>query len=192
MSAEIYLVRHGETEWNRDSRIQGQRDSPLTALGREQARRTGRMLAELGLAGLPVSASPLGRVQATLAILGREVALGPVTLDPRLREVALGSWEGMTNTEIRAAYPTLVAGVTEHGWGFRSPDGETFDAVAARVKAWLAERRAPVIAVAHGMLGRVLRSVYTGMPPDRAMAEPLAQNVVWHFCDGAMTVLQVE
>lgn len=192
MSAEIYLIRHGETEWNRDSRIQGRRDSPLTALGREQARRTGQMLATLGLAGMPVSASPLGRVQATLAIIGEQVKLGPVTLDPRLSEVALGAWEGLTNTEIRAAYPALVAGASEHGWGFRSPDGETFDAVAARVRAWLAEQRAPVIALAHGMLGRVLRAVYVGMPADAAMAEPLGQDVVWHFHDGGMSVLRVE
>ncbi len=191
MRAEIYLIRHGETEWNRDSRIQGQRDSPLTPLGREQARRTGQLLATLGLAGLPVAASPLGRVQATLAILGEQVALGPITLDPRLSEVALGSWEGLTSTEIRAAYPALVDGVSEHGWGFRSPDGERFDAVAARVRAWLAEQHQPVIAVAHGMLGRVLRSVYTGLPADQAMAEPLRQDVVWHFHDGTMSVLAV-
>lgn len=192
MNAEIYLIRHGETEWNRESRIQGRRDSPLTDLGREQARRTGQMLATLGLAGLPVSASPLGRVQATLAIVAEQVALGPVTIDARLKEVALGSWEGLTHAEIRAGYPALVADAPQYGWGFRSPDGETFDAVAERVRSWLAERQAPVIALAHGMLGRVLRSVYTGMPPDEAMADPLGQDVVWHFRDGAMTVLRVE
>jgi len=191
MSAEIYLIRHGETEWNREARIQGRRDSPLTALGREQARRTGLMLRDLGLAGLPVSASPLGRVQATLAIIGEQVPLGPITQDARLAEVALGSWEGMTNVEIHAAYPAVVAGASPHGWGFRAPDGEPFDAVAARVNAWLAEQNAPVIALAHGMVGRVLRSVYTGMPREDAMADPLGQDVVWHFRSGAMSVLRV-
>ncbi len=190
MTPEIYLVRHGETEWNRDARIQGRRDSPLTALGRDQARRIGQLLARRGLAGTPVSASPLGRVQATLAIIGEQVALGPVSLDPRLAEVALGCWEGLTAAEIRAAYPTLVADAPKHGWGFRSPDGETFDAAAIRVTAWLAERQEPVIALAHGMLGRVLRSVYTGMPADAAMADPLGQDVVWHFHDGTMSVLK--
>lgn len=115
MTPEIYLVRHGETEWNRDARIQGRRDSPLTALGRDQARRIGQLLADLGLAGLPVSASPLGRVQTTLAIIGEHLALGPVTLDPRLAEVALGCWEGLTAAEIRAAYPALVADAPKHG-----------------------------------------------------------------------------
>jgi probable phosphoglycerate mutase len=190
MTPEIYLIRHGETEWNRDSRIQGRRDSPLTARGREQARRIGQRLATLGLAGLPVSASPLGRVQATLAIIGEQVVLGPVRLDARLSEVALGCWEGLTANEIRAAYPDLVADAPQHGWGFRSPDGETFDAVATRVTAWLGEQTTPVIALAHGMLGRVLRAVYTGMPADAAMADPLGQDVVWHFHDGAMSVLK--
>lgn len=188
---DIYLVRHGETEWNSAARLQGRMDSPLTPRGRAQARAAGRALARLGLAGLPLWVSPLGRAMATAAILAEEVALGPVTVEPRLQEVGLGAWEGLTCDAIAAAHPDLVAGFTGHGFGFLCPDGEGFDRAAARVSAWLAERQGPCIAVAHGMVGRVLRAVCTGMPRERAIAEPLPQDVIWHFQGAEMTVLPV-
>ncbi|MDR3673396.1 MAG: histidine phosphatase family protein [Holophaga sp.] len=191
MATEIYLVRHGQTEWNRDSRAQGRLDSPLTALGREQARHTGRALARLGLAGLPVAMSPLGRTRATTAILAEEVALGPVTEEPRLMELALGSWEGMTLGEIQARFARLLEGSTEHTWYFRAPDGESFDSARIRVGGWLREQTGPVLAVAHGMVGRALRAIYLDLPWEQAQAEPLAQNVIWHFHDGKLTVLPV-
>lgn len=186
---DIFLVRHGETEWNRAARLQGQQDSPLTARGRAQARAAGRALARIGAAGLPVWVSPLGRARASAAILGEEVALGPLTLEPRLREVGLGSWEGLTCAAIAAAYPALVEGWSGHGFGFLCPDGEGYDRAAARVSAWLEERDGPCVAVAHGMIGRVLRAVCTGLPRAQAMSEALPQDVIWHFHDGAMTVI---
>jgi probable phosphoglycerate mutase len=189
---EIYLVRHGETEWNRSHRIQGSLDSPLTELGREQAQRSGRTLARLGLAGLPVSLSPLGRTRATAAILAGEVAFGPVTVEPRLRELALGSWEGLTFAQVQARFPALLEGTTQHTWYFQAPDGESFEAARNRVGGWLGEQTGPVIAVAHGMIGRVLRARYLDLPREQALAYPLGQDVIWHFRDGGMAVLPVD
>jgi probable phosphoglycerate mutase len=191
MATEVYLVRHGQTQWNRDHRIQGRLDSPLTELGRQQARRTGRALARLGLAGLPVSVSPLGRTLATLEILAGEAALGPVTEEPRLRELALGSWEGLTFDQVQARFPALLEGSTAHTWYFRAPDGEGFDTARARVGSWLGEQTGPVLAVAHGMVGRVLRAVYLDLPGAQAQAEPLAQDVIWHFHHGKLAELPV-
>lgn len=192
MSAEIYLVRHGETEWNRAARLQGQLDSPLTERGRAQARAAGRAMARLGLAGVPISVSPLGRARATAALLAEAVTLGPLTYEPRLQEVALGGWEGLTCEAIAAAHPGLVDGWSGHGYGFLSPDGEGFDRALARVESWLAEQDGRRVAVSHGMIGRVLRAACTGIPRERAMAEPLPQNVIWRFRDGEMTVFAVE
>lgn len=78
-----YLVRHGETEWNAASRMQGQLDSPLTSLGRQHARTSGRLLARLGVD--TVFASPLGRVRETLAILSEHVTVTSA-FDDRLKE----------------------------------------------------------------------------------------------------------
>jgi len=193
MNPVIYLVRHGETEWNRDDRMQGQCDSPLTARGREQVRANGRMLAAMGIADLPTWVSPLGRTRATVALLAEEMKLGPITFEPRLQEIALGSWEGLTAAEIAATHGDVVGNAERALWGFLSPDGEGFDAGAARIGEWLRERREPaVIAVAHGMVGRVLRSLCTGLSRDQAMAAQVPQDVVWCFQDGGMTVLSAD
>jgi probable phosphoglycerate mutase len=192
MSPEIYLVRHGETQWNRDLRIQGRRDSPLTPLGRSQALRMGRALARIGVGALPVSVSPLGRTRATAELLGREAALGPVSFEPRLMELSLGSWEGLTFAQVKARFPALLEGTTAHTWYFRAPDGESFETARRRVGAWIGEQTGPVLAVAHGMIGRVLRALYLDLPREEALAHPLPQDVIWHFRDGAMAVLPVD
>jgi probable phosphoglycerate mutase len=192
MAAEIYLVRHGETEWNRDLRVQGRLDSPLTPRGCEQVRRIGQMLVRIGIGPLPVSVSPLGRTRATAEILAKEVAFGPVTLEPRLMELSLGSWDGMTLEQIKADFSTLLEGSTKHDWYFRAPDGESFDEASRRVGTWLAEQTEPVIAIAHGMIGRAMRAVYLGLSREEVLAHPLRQTVVWHFHDGQLTVLTAE
>jgi len=189
---EIYLVRHGETEWNRDGRIQGWLDSPLTPLGRGQARQVGRKLARMGLGPLPVAVSPLGRTRATAEILSEEAPLGPVTVEPRLMELSLGSWEGMTFDEIHARFPALLEGATRHTWYFRAPDGETLEKASDRAGAWLAEQTGPVLAVAHGMIGRLLRARYLGLPWAEVLADPLPQDVIWHFRDGGVAALPVD
>jgi probable phosphoglycerate mutase len=189
MAAEIYLVRHGETEWNREHRLQGRLDSPLTPQGRAQAHRAGRLLARLGVGSLPVFVSPLGRTRATLAILGEETALGPVTVEPRLIELSLGSWDGQSLAQIQARRPDLLAGTTTENWYFRAPDGESLADASQRLGAWLGERNGPVIAVSHGMAARVLRAVYLSLPPEAMMDHPLNQNEIWHFHQGTVTEL---
>jgi probable phosphoglycerate mutase len=192
MTAEVYLVRHGETEWNRDRRIQGSLDSPLTPLGRRQVRRIGRLLAQVlaGVGALPVFVSPLGRARTSAAILAEEAPLGRMTIEPRLAELSLGSWEGMTFEQVVATHANLLEGSTRHSWYFRAPDGEGFDAASRRVGEWLKEVSGPVVAVSHGMAGRILRSLYLDLPRDEALATPLQQDEIWHFRNGSMAVLR--
>ncbi len=98
----ILLVRHGETDWNRDGRIQGQSDPPLNDRGREQARSLARQLE-----GLPLDAvysSDLVRARETAEILAAGLDL-PVIVDPDLREIDFGSWEGLTAEEVRTRWP---------------------------------------------------------------------------------------
>jgi probable phosphoglycerate mutase len=192
MPAEIYLVRHGETQWNRDRRVQGQLDSPLTPRGHDQVRRIGQLLARVlaGVGPLPVHVSPLGRTRTTVAILGEELALGPMTIEPRLAELSLGSWDGLTWDQVQARHADLLAGATEHTWYFRAPDGESFASASRRLAAWQADLTEPVIAVSHGMVGRILRAIYLNLPRDEALAYPLPQDEVWHFRQGEMAVLR--
>ena len=109
MDRLIYLVRHGETEWNRAGRMQGQRDSPLTTRGEDQARRVGLALARpIGAGdGFAMVASPLGRTLRTAAIIRAAMGLAPdgCPTDDRFMEITWGAWDGLTRDEIDAGEP---------------------------------------------------------------------------------------
>lgn len=164
MPTTIVLVRHGETDWNRDNRFQGHADPPLNDAGREQA----RVLAE-ELRGEPFAAlytSPLRRARETAAILGPQLALEP-RADESLMEVDLGSWSGLTRSEVEARFPVGFARWLEYGHGW--DDGETYEALGGRVVAGLSNigARHPdmaVLAVTHGGPIRSALAAADGVP----------------------------
>lgn len=180
----MFLLRHGETEWNAARRFQGQLDSPLTRRGRDQAAEVGRTLAA-SLAGrsiLPLHVSPLGRARETAAIVACQLSgLHPCQVEPRLQEVTTGTWDGLTHADIEAGWPGALDGATEFDWYFRSPDGEGYATAIGRVRSWLDGLDGPVIAVSHGLLGRLVRGVWLGLSRDEALALPVPQDVVWHL-----------
>ena len=107
----ILLLRHGETKWNLERRYQGRFDSLLTETGAAQARAIGRLLAGLpAAAAAPIVASPQGRARRTAEIVREELgSAGAVRIDERLRELTLGSWDGLTYGEIEAVSPGIFA-----------------------------------------------------------------------------------
>jgi broad specificity phosphatase PhoE len=104
----IYYIRHGETSWNAEGRLQGTRDIALNDLGRRQAAQAGGILAELlarddrDKSRIPYVASPLGRALATMELVRRTLQLPPndYAVDDRLREIGYGQWEGSTLAEM--------------------------------------------------------------------------------------------
>lgn len=141
---DLLLVRHGETDWNREHRIQGHTDVPLNAAGLAQAEALARELADTTLEA--VYASDLARARTTAEAVARLQGLD-VVLDPDLREKNFGSWEGLTDVEIAERFPDAARG----RWG----DGETTGQVATRVLGALERIRArhdggPVLVVSHG------------------------------------------
>lgn len=137
----MLLARHGETDWNRQLRIQGHSDQPLNERGRAQARELARSLADVPFAA--VYASDLIRAVETAEIIAREHDL-PVRIVPGLREIDVGSWEGLTRDEVLERFP-------DH----RRPDGETREAHRTRVVSALtriaeSHRGEQVLVVTHG------------------------------------------
>jgi probable phosphoglycerate mutase len=190
----IYLLRHGETVWNTAGRFQGQKDSPLTRRGIEQADQVGRLLARK-IAGVEaqfeVHVSPLGRARQTAERIAQSIQL-PSKDEARLMEVTVGSWDGMTHFEIDMEYPGALQGADTFDWYFRSPDGETFDDACDRAKGWLADISQPTIAISHGLMGRILRGVYMGLSR-RAMLElPVPQNGFHQLADRRVDFIEVE
>lgn len=190
----ILLLRHGETEWNRERRNQGRLDSPLTGRGIAQACASGRLLAGLPEAvAAPIVASPQGRARRTAEIIREQLGrAGALRIDDRLRELTLGSWDGLTYTEIEARSPGIFADDGPE-WCFRAPDGESYDAFAARVGEWLGEQdeAAPIIVVSHGLVSRVLRGLYGGVPRAVALALPVPQDRIYRLSAGTIEQLVV-
>lgn len=189
---EIFLIRHGETEWNAEGRFQGKLDSALTDTGVRQAEAIGRRLAGLDLSVDAFVTSPLGRTRQTAAIVAGYAPLPAVRCDHRLAEVSLGSWDGLTHVDIEALWPGVLSGSTPFDWFFRSPDGERHDAVVQRAKGWLSERQGVTVAVSHGLVSRIIRGVYTGLSRAETLSLPVSQDVIWRLSSGRVEPICVD
>ena len=171
LQAPLYLLRHGETAWNTERRMQGRKDSPLTDRGRTQARAMGRVLkAELSRHPGPTLflRSPLGRVRETSEIVGRELGLAPSEWrdDPRLAELGYGDWEGFSWREIEVTHPTALDDWRADPRGYCPPGGESHAELRQRSEEVLAEVVATglrTVIVGHGVSGAVLRGVNLGL-----------------------------
>ncbi|HEX7820928.1 MAG TPA: histidine phosphatase family protein [Sphingobium sp.] len=191
-TAEIYLLRHGETEWNAEGRFQGHLDSPLNSRGIAQAQAAAQRLTGVAHTVDAMFSSPLGRARQTADILRSLATYPSVQWDGRLQEVSVGSWDGLTHIDIDACWPGLLDGASPFDWFFRSPDGEPYDAVAERVLDWLEDLSGTVIAVSHGLLSRIIRGVYLDLPQAQALQLPVPQDVIWHLRSGKIDILETE
>lgn len=194
----IILVRHGETRWNREGRVQGHGDSPLTPKGAAQARAYGLRLRDLlgDRSQWRVVSSPLGRCAQTTGILCEVADLDfrTITFDDRLREVHTGQWSGLPKADLAARHPGMLEGKGLDHWVFRCPGGESHQAVSARLGDWLAGL-APddkVIAVSHGIAGRVLRGLYLGSDPGQAMRGDSPQDALFFMSKGCIERISVQ
>lgn len=179
----IYLCRHGQTEFNAIGRRQGQVDSNLTALGQAQATAMGRRLASLDLSEFRIYASPLGRAHHSARLIAAELGDAPISLDPRLMEIGMGSWDGKTDLEIDTAHPGLRASVPPEAWWFHSPDGETYAIFAARLAAALLDIQSDPaqvkIIVAHAVVSRVIRAQWAGLSELESHRLPVPQDAFY-------------
>lgn len=170
----LVMLRHGQTEWNAGSRMQGQLDTDLTELGREQAAAAAEVLAKRQ--PLVIVSSDLRRALDTATALGERAGL-PVQIDTRLRETHLGDWQGLTHLEVDALAPgARLAWRDDARWAPHG--GESRVDVAARSTPLVAEVAAdhpdwgldepdrPVVLVAHGGLIAALTGALLGLPVD--------------------------
>ena len=151
-------MRHGETDWNRDNRFQGHADPPLNETGRAQARALASTFSSQTFAA--AYTSPLRRAAETAAILAGELGLEP-RADESLKEVDVGSWSGMTRTEVEYRFPIGFARWLEYGHGW--DDGETYDELGARVVSGL-------VRIGHEHDGKDVLAITHGGPIRSALA----------------------
>lgn len=185
----IFLVRHGETDWNLAGRLQGGHDIPLNDLGCEQAASLARVIERLAGDVVPLDyiASPLSRTAQTMAILRAELGLPPDEFrrEPRLKEISFGRWEGYTWTELKRRDPASVADHRANPWHYRPPGGESYSDLSARVMAAMGEIARDAVVVTHGGVVRAILHALTGMPAGEAVFLPVRQGAVYLIEDGA-------
>ena len=190
----IYYIRHGETAWNAEGRLQGARDVPLNDLGRRQAAHAGQILADLFVregrdkSALSFVSSPLGRARSTMELVRGELKLPPADyrLDDRLREIGYGEWEGSTLAEMQAADPEFFARRQAEKWTMSPPGGESYVGVQARVQSWYDQLREDTVVVAHGGTARALMVALGIETPQSAADLVIEQGAVYVFGAGGL------
>jgi len=162
----IFLVRHGETEWNKQNRLQGNLDSPLSRKGIRQAHEAKKSLERYVIDKAYVS--PLKRARDTMDIILEDRELEAVTID-NLREINLGPWEGKTRAETMQSHPDEYLAFWENPDSFYLPGADTFHALQQRVvkaleSIFLKEKNKNVIVVSHWIAIKVAITYYSSIP----------------------------
>ncbi len=178
MSLRLFLLRHAETDWNRERRYQGWQDIPLCEAGRIQAEAAARRLSGARLAA--VWSSPQQRARDTAAAIASPHGL-EVHTHEAFKEMGFGPWEGLTVDEARARFPDSYQAWTEAPHVATWPGAESLAQVRARVLAGLTELRAgyagqTVCLVAHGISSRVLVLEALGLGLDRLWSLQLSST----------------
>ena len=195
MTRTLYYLRHGETDWNVEGRLQGGRDIPLNARGRTQAVHCGEILRDLfardriDTTSLDFICSPLGRARKTMELARAELALPPedYRIDDRLTEVTFGEWEGFTLAELRNSDSQRVAAREHDKWRFIAPGGESYEQMSWRMRDWYESLTSDAVVTAHGGTARGLMAVLGLAKPAAAPLVDIAQGVVYVFAGSALT-----
>jgi len=178
---KIYFIRHGETDWNLEGRLQGQKDIPLNDVGRVQAEEAARKLEALvpHFEDLAYVASPMTRTRETMEILRTTLGLHPEVyrLDDRLVELTFGTWEGMTWKEVRKAEPALAALREQDKWHYAPPGGgESYAMLVDRIRPILDDLTRDTVIVAHGGVARAFLSFCCGVSSRQAASMDIWQG----------------
>ena len=192
----ILFVRHGETDYNAEGRLQGQRDIPLNGRGRAQAAAVGRALAKLmpeAIAELEAAeafvASPLARVRETMELARAALGLPPqrYALEPALKELTFGEWEGLTWRQVEKRDPAGARARAADKWNFAPPGGESYAMLAARLQPWLDAQKGDSFVASHGGVARALMTLIAGRDPAAAENAEIWQGRAILFEGGRMT-----
>ena len=190
----IYLLRHGQTNYNHEGRMQGQLESVLTPLGQAQV----QAMADVLLTQLDspndwrILASPLARTRQSAAIVAATLGLS-VEIEPALVEVGVGAWEGQLYADLRISHADAFA---RPDWYFQAPGGERFEDLSGRIDPWFTglppepERR--LIVVCHGVSGSFVRRAYLGLTPEETVAQDMPQDAVYRLSNGTIARIACE
>lgn len=199
MKSNIYLIRHGQTTWNRAGRLQGQADSPLTLLGTQQVEAIGKKLKEIiGIKKYSVWSSPLGRTKQTTSIICDQTNFKyeNVVFDKRLVEITLGDRDGYKSWKaLFEDFPKDMARREKDPWNFSHPNGESSQMVWERVRPFMekiANLEGIHVVVTHGVVSKIIRGMYLNLSPEKIFSLDRPQNAFHRLQNGKIEKIEVE
>jgi broad specificity phosphatase PhoE len=195
----IYLIRHGETTWNRIGRLQGQADSPLTLHGTRQAEAIGRALQPLVDGNyFQFWASPLARTRQTAAIICDVIEhdFEAISFDDRLMEITLGARDGYAGwRELARDFPDEAEIRRKDPWNFRHPKGESSQMVQDRVRPLFEHWKnlgGTHVVVSHGVAIKILRGLQLNLNEQETFALDRPQEAFHRLCDNRVEIIEVK
>jgi broad specificity phosphatase PhoE len=195
---EIYVIRHGQTDWNAAGRFQGRMDIPLNDIGRGQADANGPLLRQLferdgvGAGDFVWFASPLRRASETAERIAKAFApqIPEITFDDRLMEISFGEFEGRSAGELAASFPEEEARRQADKWAHKPPGGESYFDLVQRVLDFSTRLEGPAVIVSHGGVVRAFRRLITGDEEETITGWLPRQDAVFHFANAEMTIYE--
>lgn len=188
----IYFVRHGQTDWNVENRLQGQAETDINPTGQAQATANGETLK--GLISDPdvfdFVASPSRRTRETMERIRAAMGLDPEAYrtDPRLLELHFGDWQGFTYDELELHEPGSKARRAVDKWNFRPPGAaaESYEMLKERASSWLSDVTGPTVCVTHGGIFRAIFRLFADMPQKKAAVLAVPQDRILRLDAGGL------
>ncbi len=182
---DLFILRHGQTDWNLAGRFQGRMNSDLTELGKEQAARQNEIAAALSCKPKQAFVSPQPRALQT-AKIALDGIITPAK-DDRLQEIAFGDWEGQTRAELE---DKIASPFESNLWFYDSPNGENYAMICERVKSFMDDLTAPAFVVTHGVTSLIMRGLWLGLSQAELSKLPRQQGCIYHLSGGVETCLR--
>jgi len=188
----VYLVRHGQTAWNVEGRLQGQAENDINETGRRQADRNGARLRELigDAAGFDFVASPMRRTRETMerVRLAMGLSADDYRTDKRLVEVHFGDWQGYTFAELDQMEHGCTKARSRDKWNFVPPGegAESYQMLLERVRPWFEALERPTVCVTHGGVIRTIFRMLEETPHRQAARLEIFQDRVLRLDDGRL------
>jgi probable phosphoglycerate mutase len=195
MSKSIFLLRHGQTVFNAQQRLQGHCNSSLTDLGQQQATTIGLSLKNklANKRQWTIYSSPLGRAMQTATIVAEQIGIDSdkIVQDIRLQEFCLGDWEKAYIPDLKAQQPRLCE---QRDWYLMAPNAESYYGVKDRIEDFLADVSVPenIIIISHGLTGAVFRGVYAGMTYSEVFSQDLPQDAYFLLANDKISRIQCD
>jgi len=197
MAATIYLIRHGETTWNRAGRLQGQADSPLTLKGTRQIEAVADTLRNLlKNQNYVFWASPIGRTQQSASIICDIIGTNyeNIKFDDRLKEITLGERDGYSSWQaLKDDYPKDMAEREKDPWHYQHPKGESSQMVLERLTPFLEELevlKGVHVVVSHGVVSKIFRGLYLKLSHAETFALDRPQESFYCLHQGNVEIIE--